>query len=402
MSKSTSYKSVVVKEDPKTSLVEAGIHPLTLANGMRAVAVGHAYFPNHDRNIHKMFLQYLRDTKPAVVLLLGSMIDENAFKELTEQEDNYLHEYEDAPEVITARQSGGFEAQVLSLGKACGDYIKSFAEASGGTVIYIPSATHLSMGNEVRLIEAIQRKKKVLDAWSANHPDASELPSDPSVPLPKKLAQLLQIDNLPNITVKRFGAAVKVNNKTLFMIGDFRRRHAGDAAKVEWEQRALNIVRGFDGKVASGWMTTAKHTMPGLVLEFHEFHEVGYFWDPTRMGHFRDYDRRAPGFCSFVSVDGVLFGSAIPIIRGNDGRRSFIDDVDDCGFKVYTEDFPGALPHGEEITLMPPQAAAPESTPTPEAPAPTPAPKVARKPSAKKQATGKRSSSDKKHGGRRS
>ncbi len=400
MSKSTSYKSVVVKEDPKTSLVEAGIHPLTLSNGMRAVAVSHAYFPNHDRNIHKMFLQYLRDTKPAVVLLLGGMIDENAFKELIEQEDNYLHEYEDAPEIATARLAGGFEAQILSLGKACGEYIKSFADASGGMVVYIPSATHLSMGNEVRLIEAIQRKKKVLDAWSANHPDASELPSDPSVPLPKKLAQLLQIDNLPNITVKRFGAAVKVNGKTLFMIGDFRRRHAGDASKVEWEQRALNIVRGFDGKVASGWMTTTKHTMPGLVLEFHEFHECGYFWDPTRMGHFRDYDRRAPGFCSFVSVDGVLFGGAVPIIRGNDGRRSFIDDVGDGEFKVYTEDFPGALPHGEEITLLPAQAAAPAEAIAPPAPAPEPAPKSTRKQSASKKAPGKRST--KKRGGKRS
>jgi len=351
MAKSTSYKSVVVKEDPKTSLAEAGIHPLTLANGMRVAVFGHAYFPNHDRNLHEMILQYLRDTRPEAVILLGGMIDENAFKDIIEMEDNYLHEFPDAPEVSEAREAGGFEEQILSLGKACGDYIKSFQEASGGTVIYIPSATHLSMGNEVRLIEAIQRKKKVLDNWSANHPDASEIPSDPSIPLPKKLAQLLEIDGLSNIHVKRYGAAVKINGKTLFMIGDFRRRHAGDASKVEWEQRGLNIVRSFDGKVASGWMTTANHSMPGLVLQFHEFHEVGYLWDATRMGHYRDYDRRAPGFCSYVSVEGELFGSAIAIIRGEDGRRSFVDDVEDCNFKVYTEATPGALPHGEEISL---------------------------------------------------
>lgn len=352
MAKSTAFKSVVVKEDPKTSLVEAGIHPVTLKDGMRVVAFGHAYFPNHDRSLHELILQYLRDTRPALVLLQGGMIDEDAFKDLMEQEDNYLHEFPDAPEVAEARQAGVFEDQILSLGKACGDYIKSFAEASGGTVVYIPSATHLSMGNEVRVMESIQRKKKVLDGWSANHPDASELPSDPSVPLPKKLAQLLQIDGLPNIHVTRYGAAVNVNNKTLFMIGDFRRRHAGDASRIEWEQRGLNIVRSFDGKLASGWMTSAKHTDPGLVLDFHEFHEVGYLWDATRMGHYRDYDRRCPGFCSFVVLDGELFGSAIPIIRGDDGRRSFIDDTAEGDFAVYTEETPGALPHGEEITLM--------------------------------------------------
>jgi len=365
MAKSTSFKSVVVKEDPKTSLAEAGIHPMTLVNGMRVAVFGHAYFPNHDRNLHEMILQYLRDTRPEAVILLGGMIDENAFKDLIEMEDNYLHEFEDAPEVAKARQAGGFEEQILSLGKDCGDYIKSFAEASGGVVIYIPSATHLSMGNEVRLIEAIQRKKKVLDNWSANHPDASEIPSNPSIPLPKKLAQLLRIDGMPNIHVKRYGAAVKVNDKYLFMIGDFRRRHAGDASKVEWEQRGLSIVRSFDGKVASGWMTTPKHSMPGLVLEFHEFHEVGYLWDSTRMGHFRDYDRRAPGFCSYVCVDGELFGSAIPIIRGEDGRRSFVDDVEDCNFKVYTEATPGALAHGEEISLVAGKPSAAPVTPRP-------------------------------------
>lgn len=365
MAKSTTYKSVVVKEDPKTSLVEAGIHPLTLADGMRIVAFGHAYFPNHDRNLHELILQYLRDTRPEAILLLGGMIDENAFMDLIEMEDNYLHETEDAPELAAARQAGGFEAQLISLGRACGDYVKSFAEASGGTVIYIPSATHLSMPNEVRLMETIQRKKKVLDAWSANHPDASELPSDPSIPLPKQLAQLLQVDGLPNIHVKRYGAAVKVNDKTLFMIGDFRRRHAGDASKVEWEQRGLSVVRSFDGKLASGYMTTPRHSLPGLELEFHQFHEVGYLWDASRMGHLRDYDRRAPGFVSFVVESGELFGSAIPVIRGTDGRRSFVDDVGQSEFKAYTETHPGALPHGEAIMLAAKPAA--PNTPRPNA-----------------------------------
>lgn len=346
MPKGTHFKSVVVKEDPKTSLAEAGVYSLSLEDGKRVVAIGHTYFPNHDRSLHQVLLQYLRDTRPGVVILLGGIVDEEPFRSLAEEEDNYLHDMPDAPEFAAARQKEGFEAQVLALGKFCGEYIKSFAEASGGKVIYIPSATHLSMPNEVRLMEFVQRRKKVLDAWSENHPDATELPSDPDIELPKKLAQLFGIDGLPEIEVLRYGSAVKVNGETLFMIGDFRRRHPGDASKVEWEQRGLNIVRSFDGKLASGWMTTPDHTLPGLVLNFHEFHEVGYLWDATRMGHLRDYDRRASGFWTGVVARGELFGQSVVILRGDDRRRSFVVDG-----VPYTEAEPGALANGKELAL---------------------------------------------------
>lgn len=432
MAKPTKFKSVVVKEDPKTSLSEAGISPLTLANGMRVVVIAHAFFPNHDRSLHQLVLQYLRDTRPQAVIMLGGMIDEDAFKSLCEDETNYLHDFPEAPEVATARQAGGFEAQIMALGKSCGDFIRSFAEASGGQVIYIPSATHLSLPNEVRLMEAIQRHKDSMDEWSANHcnigvlaqklaedllsvfapeiptvaddggetedddaqPSAPvkalakileaiglkgllkqgssslrdtiatmlkeeglELPSDPTLDLPNKLAHILQINDTPNITLLRYGASVKINDKWLFMIGDFRRRNAGDAARVEWEQRGGNIVRSFDGKVSSAWMTTPDNTLTGLVLHQHEFHEVGYLWDAVRMGHLRDYDRRAPGFWAGEVVAGELFGQSVVIIRGNDGRRSFVVDVPpgttggSGGFKAYTEEAPGGLPNGQELTL---------------------------------------------------
>jgi len=346
MSKGTSYKSVVVKEDPKTSLTEAGIYPLKLEDGRRAVAIGHLYFPSHDRSMFAVLLQYLRDTRPDVVFLLGGMIDEDAFKALSDQEDSYLHDYPDAPEVEAAREEPSFEKMVLALGKTCGKFIKEIQSASGGLLIYIPSATHLSMSNEVRLMEYIQFKKRYLDNWSDNHPDAPELPNDPSISLPRQLAELLQIDGCTKIKVLRYGAAVLVNNHTLFMIGDFRRRNAGDASKVEWEQRRLNIVRSFDGKVASNWMTTPNHTMPGLKLNFWQFHEVGYLWDPSRMGHLRDYDRRAPGFFTATVVGGGLFGQAVIILRGKDGRRSFVVDG-----VPYTEKEPGCLPNGETLTL---------------------------------------------------
>jgi hypothetical protein len=294
------------------------------------------------------------------------MIDESAFKSLIDEEDNYLHEFEDAPEVVAARDvNGGFEEKVLALGRTCGDYIRSFADASGGKVIYIPSATHLSMGNEVRLMEYIQSKKRFLDAWSAKHPEATDAPSNPLIDLPKKLEALLGIDGDNRILVQRYGSAVRVNGKLLFMIGDFRRRHAGDASLIEWEQRGCDIVRGFDGKVSSSWKTRANHSLPGLKLDYFQCHEVGYLWDATRKGEYRDYDRRAQGFWTGVSEAGEIFGQSIVFVPGTDGRRSFVVDGDDGSFKAYTEETASGQHHGVELSLSPDAPMAPRATPRP-------------------------------------
>lgn len=346
--RNTQYRGITVKEDPKTSLAEAGIYNLKLTNGQKAVAVAHLYFPHHDRNLVDLVLQYLRDTKPEVVFLLGGIVDEEAFKDLGDTEANYLHATPDSPEVAAAREAGLFQDQVLALGASCGAFIRSFQEASGGKVIYIPSATHLSMPNEVRVMEYIQQKKLSLDRWQQNHPKSPDKVSDPNVILPKRLAKLFDIHNDRNIQVLPYNAAVLLNGKTLFMVGDFRRRNAGDSSQVEWEQRGYSIVRSFDAKVASGWQTTPEHTLPGLTLNFHEFHEVGYLWDVVRMGFLRDYDRRCPGFWAGVIVESELFGQSYPIIRGTDERRTFVVDG-----AVYTEPTPGGLPNGGEITLDP-------------------------------------------------
>jgi hypothetical protein len=291
-------------------------------------------------------LNYLRDTKPEVVLLMGGIVSEDAFRSLCDTEDNYLHDDPEVPEVLEARKAGLFEDQVLKLGEICGNFIKSIAEASGGTVVYVPSWTHLSMPNEVRLMEYIQFKKRFLDHWSANHAEAPETPSDPSISLPRNLDELLKLKGLPNIHVTRYGAGVKLNDKTLFLIGDFRRRNAGDASKVEWEQRGVSIVRSFDGKVSSAWMTTPLHSLPALHLKYWQFHEIGYLWDAVHMSHLRDYDRRAPGFWTGVIVEGELFGRSVPILRGKDDRRSFVVDGN-----VYTEAQPGCLATGDEIVI---------------------------------------------------
>lgn len=347
MSKATHYKSVVVKEDQKTSLAEAGIAELELEDGMRAVALAHVFFPHHDRGMFELVLQYLRDTKPEVVFLLGGMISEEAFRSLGEDKQHHLHDgVADVPEIIEAKQAGGFEDMVLKLGELCGKFLESIQEASGGKVFYIPSATHLSMPNEIRIMEWIQVTKRNRDGWSSNNPNASDFPSDPTIDLPTKLDLLFNLHEHEWIRILRYGSGVLVNNEHLFMIGDYRRRNAGDAAYVEWEQRKYNIVRSFDGKVASAWFTTPENTMPGLNLNFWDTHEVGHLWDVKLMGHLRDYDRRCPGFWTGVVVSGSLFGQSIPVVRGEENRRSFwVDGV------AYTEDQPYRCTTGEKLSL---------------------------------------------------
>jgi hypothetical protein len=131
------------------------------------------------------------------------------------------------------------------------------------------------------------------------------------------------------------------------MIGDFKRRHAGDAAFIEWEQRGYSIVRSFGGMLSSGWHTTTKHTQPALTKLQHQEHETGYIWDDRLNGHLRDYDRRAPGFFSGEYRLGELFGSCIQIIRGNDERRSFMG----TDFRMYTEEEAGGLDNGGVLSL---------------------------------------------------
>jgi hypothetical protein len=101
--KSTKYKSVVVKEIPRTSLAEAGIFRLTLADGAKVVSFANALWPHHDRNLDAKFKEFVADYQPDVVVLLGQMIDHEAFKALTEDERNYLHHQNDTDEVSVAR-----------------------------------------------------------------------------------------------------------------------------------------------------------------------------------------------------------------------------------------------------------------------------------------------------------
>ncbi len=339
--KATSYKQVVVKEIPRTSLAEAGIFTLTVPDGGRVVSIANSLWPHHDRNVHDMIMRYLAAYKPKLVVLHGQMIDHDAFKSLTEDEKNYLHPAIDMPEVAEARKAGIFDNQLASLRKAAGEYIASFAKC-GAKVIYIPGVR-----TEQKLMEWVQQEKSTRDAYVANNPERSDQPTDPNRKVPSDFAKFLYLNGNGRVKVLGYEAGLLVNDHTLYLIGDFKRRHAGDAAYIEWEQRGYSIVRSFGGMLSSGWHTTTKHTQPALTKLQHQTHETGYIWDDRLNGHLRDYDRRAPGFFSGEYRLGELFGTCIQIIRGNDDRRSFLG----TDFRIYSEEEPGGLDNGGVLSL---------------------------------------------------
>jgi len=338
--KSTKYKQVTVKEIPRTSLMEAGIFRLTLKDGSKVVALANARWPHHDRSLDTMFKQFIADYQPDVVVLLGSMLDHEAFKSLTEDERNYLHKHPDTAEVSIARDAGNFDDQVKSLREQAGAYIASFA--IGKTkVFFIPGVS-----TEYKIMEWVQQEKGFRDNWAANHPEAADMPSDPDRMIPNQFDKFLYLNKNTRVKVLPYEAALLVNDHTLYMIGDFKRRHPGDAVYVEWEQRQYSLVRSFDGKLSSAWHTLVEHTQPTLLKTYHETHEVGYFWDDLLNGHLRDYDRRAQGLFYGEYHLGELFAETAFVMRGTDNRRSFV-----INGKPYTEEAAGGLSNGGEVDL---------------------------------------------------
>jgi hypothetical protein len=338
--KSTKYKSVVVKEIPRTSLAEAGIFRLALPEGAKVVAFANGLWPHHDRSLDAMFKQFVTDYQPDAVVLLGQMIDHEAFKALTEDERNYLHKQHDTEEVSIARDAGNFDDQVKSLREQAGAYIRSFA--IGKTkVFYIPGVR-----TEHKLMEWVQQEKGFRDNWASNNPEAADQPSDPDRRIPSDFDKFLYLNKSARVKVLPYESALLINSHTLYMIGDFKRRHPGDAVYVEWEQRQYSLVRSFDGKLSSAWHTTLENTQPTMHKQYHETHEVGYFWDDLRNGHLRDYDRRAQGFFYGEYHLGELFAETAFVMRGTDERRSFV-----VNGKPYTETTPGGLNNGGEVDL---------------------------------------------------
>jgi hypothetical protein len=347
--RNSTLKAVVVNEHPVQSIREAGLQTLTLPDGAKMVMLANSVFPNHDENLIQLIERHIKDVQPSLIVLMGYMFDEACFQGLAENKKNILHTFKDHPVFSKALKERGFESRVRALAEACGGFIRRFADAApNATVVYLPAWTHMGLSSEHGIVDWIINKKRYLDSWSENHEEtATELPSDPSDQLPTDFAELFGLDNDPQIQVLPYGAGLLLNDKTLVVPGSFRRRNAGDAAIVQWEQMGYSIIQSIDGKASSAWWTSIESTMPEPRYKHNWTHEIGFTWDPTRNGQYGDYHRRCAGFFSGTMFYNAVFGNTIPLVRGEDGRRSIWVQG-----RQYTEETPGCLPPGRKLALF--------------------------------------------------
>jgi hypothetical protein len=345
----------------KTCPEEAGIGELTLPNGTRIVAIGQAFWPSHDRTLVDAVHKFLRTYRPEVVVLLGGMLHEEAFKQAVEDQDDV------AKLICTSRiaeidkvraEHEGMEERFLALAAMGGDFIASFAESSGGHVFYIPSVTGM-LPNEIDIMRFVLTQKDRADAWADKHPEEAVAGPD----IPKDFAEFLGLADNPNVTVMPFGSALRVNKKNRFLVGDFRRRQPGTAAAADVEQTSENVIRSFDGKVSSAWWTTPTHSLAFSHRKYWEGHEVGHLFDiKNHLGYLRKYDKRAQGIWCGTIWGKSLFASSVAVLHGVDGRRSIL--VDDVAYdeaeatpraKVMELSIPERKP---EVKKLPAKAAA--------------------------------------------
>jgi hypothetical protein len=354
--------SVSIRPLVKTCPEEAGIGELQLPNGTRIVTIGQAFWPSHDRTLVDMVHEYLRKTRPEIVVMLGGMLHEEAFKQIVEDKDDVakLICTTKIPEIEKVRADHeGMEERFLALAHMGGEFIASFAKSSGGHVFYIPSVTGM-LPNEIDIMRFVLTQKERADKWADKHPEEAV----PGPDIPKDFAEFLGLADNPNVTVMPFGSAIRINKRNRFHVGDFRRRQMGSAVQVDVEQTAENVWRGFDGKVSSAWWTSPTHSLAEAIRKYWEGHEIGHLADiKNHLGYIRKYDKRAQGF-NVATVHGkTLFSTSVVVLHGQDGRRSFV--IDDVAY-----DEAEATPRAKLFEL---------SVPTPEAKTPAAAPKATRR-----------------------
>lgn len=74
--------SVTIRPQVKTCPEEVGIFDLTLSDGTKVVAIGHTYWPSHDRSLVETLKRYLAEAKPDLIFFLGGALHEEAFKQV--------------------------------------------------------------------------------------------------------------------------------------------------------------------------------------------------------------------------------------------------------------------------------------------------------------------------------
>lgn len=324
------FLNITVAAKLRTSLQEAGIYDLHLENGQKVFAIGHTFFPDHDRKIFDgIIVPVLQREKPDVIFVLGGGIHDNAFQDIAPKradKTSAIHHHPSTPEVLAAMAAGAStERQIMHLGAAAGDFYRSLSAAAGGaTVLYIPSAAP-AIPSEAELMKFLYYTQMKLDAFYDKHEDEAPDPED-RIFLPtssEDFARLLGCENDPLVKILRFGSGVLLNEKVMFLVGDFRRRNALTSGLTEQQLRHYAIVKGFDGKLADGWMTWLQEGLRNT-RRYSQFHEVPNLFDRERLGDLRDYDFWAQGFFLGQMVAGELHARNYPIIPLDDGRRGTV------------------------------------------------------------------------------
>lgn len=353
---------VNVRPNVKTCPEESGIAELALDEGTKIICLAHTFFPSHDRSAVAAILNMLRHqrdreaAKPAaerkkiVVMLLGGVIHEEAFKQVIDEQDEAtkLLKIKPVAEVTRIRKDNEtFEDRFLGLARLGGDFVRDFAEASGGHVLYIPSVTGM-LPNEVDFMRFVLEKKKQLDRKADKHPKEAVKGSD----IPAELDEFLGVHNDPRINVLPFGSAVDVNDHVRFLVGDFRLRTPGSASQKEATENPTNmsVVRSFDGTAASAWFTSPKHTLGGAQRIWWQTHEVPCLFDiRAQLGYLRRYQLRGTGFWAGKIVGGKVKGQVVELAQGDDKRRSFF-----VYGNVYSEDAPSQRANRFKLELKTP------------------------------------------------
>ncbi len=358
--KNNSFKQITVREHPVQSLFEAGIYGLDLKKGDQLVVVGNLLFPVHDESKVQLTLRHIKDlTKQTAltgntvhVVMLGPVVDEESAKSLWNKEMNFIHTQDDPQVVKDALNQRGYDKRIMYFWKQCGKFIRRFA-MPGVQLFYIPSHINLGLPNEHDMFEEAHTTKRVLDNWTANNPEATDMPSNLGINLPERIEEAFGLTGAENIQVLPFGAGILVNNNTIVTLGGFRRRQPGDAPHVQWEQTGYSVIMSTDGKSGSAWETRSDSNFPELVVKEIMKFQIGYLWDRNRNGHLGDYHRRASSIGSWVVGEGgLLHGRVAPFLPSKkDGRLQLL-----IRRKVYVEDKATTAPLGAKLTVSVPVA----------------------------------------------
>src|SRR5262249_16967027 len=154
-------------------------------------------------------------------------------------------------------------------------------EASGGHVFYIPALQASGqLPNEMGLFDFVLGQKLKLDAKVDRHPD--EAVKGP--PIPTDFAEFVGLANHEHVTVIPFGGALRINDDVRFVGADYKRRQPASASFTDVEHTAESHVRLGDGKVASAWWTTPKHSLGGAHRRWWQAHEIGNLFDLKQLG----------------------------------------------------------------------------------------------------------------------